>query len=96
MDNQEVERIALLAKLEFQRSELERFVLGFEQIIRYFEQLRGVETNDVAPTYHALVGEELRTPLREDRRQESLPAEEVLRNAPKSSDDHFRVPKVIE
>lgn len=96
MDHREVERIARLAKLEFETSEMERFVPGFDQILRYFEQLRRADTEDVEPTCHALVGEELRTPMREDRCGESLSVEEALRNAPESRDDHFRVPKVIE
>lgn len=96
MTREEVRRIAELARLEFDESELDRFVPGFEQILHYFEQLGTVDTANVQPTYHALLTPELKTPMRTDQCEESLPVDEVLSEAPDSKDDHFRVPKVIE
>ncbi|HOM99103.1 MAG TPA: Asp-tRNA(Asn)/Glu-tRNA(Gln) amidotransferase subunit GatC [Acidobacteriota bacterium] len=95
-DTNVVERIAELARLEFGEDELVEFAAGFRRILEYFRQLREVETDDVAPTYHALLGSEAGTPLRDDEVQESLPSEEVVRAAPESHDGRFRVPRVIE
>jgi aspartyl-tRNA(Asn)/glutamyl-tRNA(Gln) amidotransferase subunit C len=85
-----------LARLEFDESELDRFIPGFEQILNYFEQLGTVDTAEVEPTYHALLARDLKTPMRPDEREDSLPVDEALSEAPDSGDGHFRVPKVIE
>ena len=92
----QVEKIAALARLQFDPESLEEFVPTFEQILRYFEQLEKVETEEVERTYHALHGLQLETPLRPDEPTASLPVEEALGNAPETKDNHFRVPKVIE
>jgi len=92
----QVDRIAALARLKFEAESLETFVPTFEQILEYFEQLKQVDTEGVEPTYHALFGQELATPLRDDECGSSLMPEDVLSNAPEAKEGHFRVPKVIE
>ena len=92
----EVEKIADLAHLKFDPQELERFVDQFQEILEYFAQLEEVPTEDVEPTYQALEQEDLATPTREDEVQSCFPVETALANAPDSSEDHFRVPPVIE
>ena len=96
MKKLEVERIAQLSRLRFEEEDLEQFVPGFEQILDYFEQLKAVETEDVEATFHAVAGEGTETPYREDRVEGSLTSQEALENAPRSREDHFRVPRVIE
>ena len=93
---EQVDKVAALARLRFEAEGLETFVPTFEQILDYFEQLKQIDTEAVEPTYHALFGQELETPLRADECGESLPVEEALGNAPETKDGHFRVPKVIE
>ncbi len=44
----EVEKIAELAHLKFDREELERFVGHFQQILEYFTQLETVSTEAVS------------------------------------------------
>jgi len=90
----EVKKIAALAKLQYDESELDRFVTHFQEILDYFAQLSSVRTDDVPPTYHAL--EVSGTPYREDETRDSLPREAAVANAPEPSDYQFRVPKVIE
>ena len=92
----EVNRIAELSKLDFDEDAMERFRPTFAEILEYFRQLEGVDTENVEATYHALFKEKLETPLRQDERSESLKPEEVMDQAPEEKDDHFRVPKVIE
>jgi aspartyl-tRNA(Asn)/glutamyl-tRNA(Gln) amidotransferase subunit C len=91
----EVKQIARLARLEFDDAGLDRFIPRFEQILCYFEQLKGIETDSVEPTYHAVWGE-LNTPLREDQTAPSLTVDEAVDGAPDSRDGCYRVPKVIE
>ncbi len=97
----EVERIAKLAHLKFDSKELERFVGHFQQILEYFTQLETVSTETVSTenvesAHQADEGEKLATPTREDETSPSLPVATALDNAPESSEDHFRVPPVIE
>lgn len=92
----EVRRIADLAKLSIEEEELERFAEQFQEILDYFTQLEGVPTEQDEATYHVLESEKLQTPLREDQVRPSLKTDEALKNAPEESEDHFRVPGVIE
>ncbi len=92
----EVEKIAELAHLKFDSQELERFVGHFQQILEYFAQLKTVSTENVESAQQAVEGEKLATPTREDEVRPSLPVATALDNAPESSEDHFRVPPVIE
>lgn len=96
IDASEVERIASLAKLKITGEDSERFALQFRQILDYFEQLESISTVDIEPTYHALEIEQLETPQREDSSVDSLSADEVMKNAPSSVENQFKVPKVIE
>ena len=55
--------------------------------------LQEVDTTDVTPTSHSIALENV---LREDETLPSLPVEEVLRNAPESEDNQFKVRAVLE
>ena len=92
----EVEKIADLAKLKFDPQELERFVDQFQEILEYIAKLEAVPTEGVEPTYQALEQEDLATPTREDEVKPCFPVGTALANAPDSSEDHFRVPPVID
>jgi len=90
---EEVEHVALLARLELTEEERQRFTSQLNSILEHFEQLRGIDTAGVPPMSHAI---ETASVLREDEPAPSLPTEEALQNAPDRSDDCFRVPRVIE
>ncbi|MGD0112123.1 MAG: Asp-tRNA(Asn)/Glu-tRNA(Gln) amidotransferase subunit GatC [Armatimonadota bacterium] len=90
---EEVEHVALLARLELTEEERERFTSQLNSILEHFEQLRGIDTAGVPPMSHAIA---MANVLREDEPTPSLSPEDALRNAPDRSDDCFRVPRVIE
>ncbi len=96
MTRDEVKEIAQLARLEFDDDGLDLFIPRFEQILGYFEKLKGIETDSIEPTYHAVWDQELSTPLREDEAAPSLTVEEAVGGAPDARDGVYRVPKVIE
>jgi aspartyl-tRNA(Asn)/glutamyl-tRNA(Gln) amidotransferase subunit C len=52
-----------------------------------------VDTTDVPPTAHSIALENV---LREDEAGPSLPADQVLANAPNREDDFFKVRAVLE
>jgi aspartyl-tRNA(Asn)/glutamyl-tRNA(Gln) amidotransferase subunit C len=92
----EVLKIADLAKLEFDASELEAFTMQFQHILDYIEKLKEVSVEGVEPTSHvsSTAGFENQM-LRPDLPRPSLSAEVALQNAPDRGDGHFRVPSVI-
>ena len=89
----EVEHVALLGRLELTPEEIEKLTVQLNAIIEYFEQLRGINTEGVEPTSHAIL---LQNVFREDELQQSLPVEEALQNAPSRLAEAFRVPRVVE
>jgi aspartyl-tRNA(Asn)/glutamyl-tRNA(Gln) amidotransferase subunit C len=92
----EVLKIAGLANLHFEESELAAFIAQFQRILDYIEKLEEVDIESVEPTSHVSLTEGVEKHIfREDETRPSLPVEEALRNAPDSGEGHFLVPKVI-
>ena len=89
----EVAEIAQLARLGLSDEELDRMTRELGAILGYVEKLRGLDTEGVEPTTHAVP---MDCPLREDVVGGQLPTEEALRGAPKREDGLFQVPKIIE
>jgi aspartyl-tRNA(Asn)/glutamyl-tRNA(Gln) amidotransferase subunit C len=91
---EDVERLALLARLELNEEEKRLFAQQLDDILTYVEQIREVTTGGIAPTSHPLgtAGS-----LRSDERRPSLPRGEVLTQAPDAPQDAglFKVPRVM-
>jgi aspartyl-tRNA(Asn)/glutamyl-tRNA(Gln) amidotransferase subunit C len=88
----DVEHIARLARLSFSDDEKAVLVRQLNDVLGYMEQLNELDTEGVEPLSHVIPVQNV---LREDRRQECLDREEVLRNAPARTEKFFKVPKVI-
>jgi aspartyl-tRNA(Asn)/glutamyl-tRNA(Gln) amidotransferase subunit C len=94
---EEVLKIAELSKLSFSAAELEDFVVQFQRILDYVEQLNKIDVAHVEPTSHVSLTEDFESYIcRPDRVGTSLSAEDSLQGAPDPGNGHFRVPKVIE
>ena len=93
ISKEEVKKVAELARLEFNETQIEKFTEQLGNILEYIEKLNELNTDNVKPTSHVL---DISTPLREDKVQKLLTIDEVLQNAPESEDDFFVVPQVIE
>ena len=89
---QEVEKVANLARLEFDEEEKKRFTYQLERILNYIGKLNELDTERVEPTSHVLP---IRNIMREDEVKPSYPREEMLKNAPEPVEGYFAVPKVI-
>ena len=92
LTTQQVEKVALLARLALDEHELETMTAQLSQIIDYVEQLSELDTDQVEPMAHAV---ELSNVLVDDQSRDSLPREEVLANAPKRDEECYRVPAVL-
>jgi aspartyl-tRNA(Asn)/glutamyl-tRNA(Gln) amidotransferase subunit C len=90
----DVERIAALAHLELTEAEKTLFTRQLADVLAYAEQVQKIDTTGVPATaqVHGGVGHE-----RPDEPIPSLPADEMLSNAPDKAPgiDLFRVPRVI-
>lgn len=90
---EEVDHIALLARLDLSGQERERAATELSQILGYFETLNQLDTDGVEPMAHVLPVENV---LRQDVARPSMPREAVLQNAPEAADGMFQVPRVVE
>jgi aspartyl-tRNA(Asn)/glutamyl-tRNA(Gln) amidotransferase subunit C len=93
LSRDQVQKIAMLARLELTEEEETRLARQLGQILEYIETLQEIDTTDVAPTAHIVDSE---NPMREDRVTNAPQADAMLANAPERDGDHFKVPKIIE
>ncbi|MDB5055981.1 MAG: glutamyl-tRNA amidotransferase [Bacilli bacterium] len=89
----DVEHVANLARLELSDAEKQVFTEQLNGILKYAEQLNGLDTEGIEPTSHAMP---LLNVMREDRTHTSLPLEQVFLNAPEEEEGQFKVPAVLE
>lgn len=94
IDKKTVERVAHLARLELDESELGLYSSQLADILSYIGKLNEVDTKTTQPTSHPLAT--LKNVFRKDIPKDSLPTEDVLRNAPAKDGALFVVPPVIE
>lgn len=85
--------IARLARLRFKEGELKTFEPQIAGILKFVEELKGVDVTGVEPTSHPLP---MSNVFRPDTVIPSLPIEELLKQAPRARGRFFEVPKVID
>jgi len=100
LNEQDVARIARLARIDLTPERRERARQELNGILGLIERLQAVDTQGVEPMAHPLSAhEEVVLRLREDEVTET-PSEtrraELMANAPAARDGLFLVPKVIE
>ena len=90
----DVEKIAALASLELDPTELDLFARQLGGILAYADQVRQVDTTGVAPTAYLAPRREADRP---DAVAPSLDASEALANAPDAAREAglFKVPRVL-
>ena len=89
----QVEHIALLARLGFSEKDIEAFTRQMDNILTYFDKLQEVDTTSVEPTSHAI---QVKNVFRDDEVKKSIGSDLTLKNAPEKEGSCFRVPKIIE
>ena len=87
-----VNNIALLSRLEFEDHEREEIKLDMQKMISFIEKLNELDTTGVAPLLHMSDNVNV---LREDELKKTITREEALSNAVIHDDQFFKVPKVI-
>ena len=93
VSREDVEHIALLARLGLSADEAEAMRHDLGSILEYIAKLQTLDTSSVDATAHVI---DLPTPLREDRVTNGDEAEAMVSNAPDRDRTFLRVPKIIE
>jgi aspartyl-tRNA(Asn)/glutamyl-tRNA(Gln) amidotransferase subunit C len=89
----DISRLVKLARIELKPEEEVRLAPQLGEILVYIDKLNELNVDDVEPTAHA---SPLSNVLRKDELGDSLCRDDVLRNAPESSNGLFVVPKIVE
>lgn len=92
LTHEEVDHIALLARLRLSDEEKERYRQQLSAILEYASRLQELDTSQIPPTSSVLPP---RSYLREDEPVKGLEREDILSNAPQVDEDQFRVPPVL-
>ncbi|MDP6559291.1 MAG: Asp-tRNA(Asn)/Glu-tRNA(Gln) amidotransferase subunit GatC [Candidatus Binatia bacterium] len=90
---EDVERVALLARLELSSEEKELFAEQLDKIFHHIEKLNQLDTENVEPLAHAV---DIVNAFREDRVVNRPSTDSLLANAPAREENFFKVPKIIE
>ncbi len=92
LTKEQVEHIAVLARLKLSPPEIEKFTHELTVILEYVDQLKSVNTDGVELKDQFITAENV---FRNDKVRPSLTREQALANAPDQDEEFFRVPKVI-
>ena len=93
IDAATVRRVAHLARIKTPEDRLEPLAKELNGILAWIEQLDEVDTDGVEPMTSCV---EAKLPMREDVVADGGDAARALKNAPKSDQGFFVVPKVVE
>jgi len=93
LDRETIVRIAKLARIHVEDSEIDGLASELNNILDWVETLNSISTEGVEPMVGVGVS---KAPLRMDNTNDGDIAEVVLANAPDPAPPYFTVPKVIE
>jgi aspartyl-tRNA(Asn)/glutamyl-tRNA(Gln) amidotransferase subunit C len=93
VDENVVRRVARLARLAIPEERLAPMAAELNGILQWVEQLSELDTDGVEPMTSV---RPMRLYRREDVVTDGFKAEDIVRNAPRSEDNYFLVPKVVE
>ena len=89
---EEVKKVAQLARLELNESEINNHAEQLEKILEYIKQLEKIDTDNVPCTTRAI---EVTNAFRKDEMRDYGDIEKILNLAPSREDKFFKVPKII-
>jgi len=94
IDNTTIDKLAKLSSLTIDESKKESLGKELADIVTFVENLNEIDVSHVDATFTTIEGGQ---PLRVDRsfKEDGL-SDKIMANAPKSADNHFIVPTIIE
>lgn len=93
ISREEVEHVAYLARLGLAEDEKERLQGQLSDILQHVAMINRLNTDAIPPTAQVIP---LQNVQRSDEAQPSFPPEAIMANAPRSEDQQFKVPPVLE
>ncbi|HYC84129.1 MAG TPA: Asp-tRNA(Asn)/Glu-tRNA(Gln) amidotransferase subunit GatC [Chryseosolibacter sp.] len=93
IDRELLDKIAHLARLEFDEKDAQKMMDDMTAIVNWVEKLNEVNTDGIEPL--TTMSHEINV-FRKDEVGNQLDHTLALKNAPKKDVDYFRVPKVLE
>ena len=93
LTQQDVEKIAHLARLELTDAEKAQYQSQLSAILDYAERLNTLDLQGIAPTAHAVTQQNV---FRADVAEPSMPMDEVLFNAPNHAANQFVVQAILD
>ncbi|PMC79970.1 Asp-tRNA(Asn)/Glu-tRNA(Gln) amidotransferase GatCAB subunit C [Aerococcus viridans] len=93
ISEEEVKRIAKLAKFKVEDQEVDHFTEEFGNILNMTEKLQEVDTTDVTPMFWAVDFENV---MREDKVVKTQTRDELFINAKTTVDGFIEVPSIID
>jgi len=94
IDSNILENLEKLSHLHIEESKKEEIIAQLSNIVSYVENLNELETDHLDSAFSTLDGG---TPMRADEPEcDRSIGQSILSNAPKSEDDFFIVPAIIE
>jgi len=93
INENEIQKVAKLARLELNDVEKEEFSRQLNDIIEYVEKINKLDTSGVKPADHIV---ELSNVFREDVVQKSIDPADIEKIAPEFRNGHIVVPRIIE
>ena len=93
LDKSTLERVAYLARIKINNSEIDKMTEELNNIMKWIEELNEVDISDVEPMT-GVSNMTLRE--REDKVTDGGYQDKIVSNAPEKIDTSFTVPKVIE
>lgn len=93
IDNQTIDKIAHLARLEVTDAERETLLKDMNNILSFMEKLNELDTTGVDPLIY--LSDEVNV-YREDVVKQEVSVDQALANSPQHDGKYFKVAKVIE
>ena len=87
-----IEHLAKLARLGITEAEKKKYAKQISSILDYFEQLKEIDTKNVAPMAHVFG---LKNVVQEDKVKQTFSQEKVLSEAPEIEKKQIKVKKVL-
>jgi aspartyl-tRNA(Asn)/glutamyl-tRNA(Gln) amidotransferase subunit C len=93
LSREEVQHIALLARLGLSKTEIEKFRIQLSDILEQFEILKQLDTTNLPLTAQSIA---LQNVFRPDEARASYPVKDILDNAPQREGNCFKTRAVLE
>ena len=90
---QDVEKVALLARLTISESELQEVTERFSRVLNLVDELNTIDTTDVVPMSNP---HDMEQRLRSDEATRRNNRDALMASAPSQEQGYFLVPKVID